>query len=111
MLVGNELGLMNYDHSAYQRRPKPDEFLYHFDKKFLQKGIEDVVPGDVLLFRDHQFTCHCGIASEKHGQPTVIHGFAGRKKVVEDPIHLDNWHRKLMRVYTFPQLKDAPWLS
>lgn len=47
--------------------------------------INDIKPGDVLVFRTAHYPFHVGMVSEKYGKLHVIHATAARRKVVEEP--------------------------
>lgn len=85
--VATDLGISDYDIKGYSRRTVGDDFTRHFEIVGLKrKPIPDAEPGDILITHDRNFPCHCGIVAKKNGQMTFIHAYAGRKKVVEDPL-------------------------
>lgn len=111
VLVSRALGLADYDSTGYQRRPQSGDFVGHFDKNLTRRPRGEALPGDVILFRDRQYTCHSAIVSERHGKPTIVHAYARRRRVVEEYLDQDDWENKIMHVYSFPALRDEPWLS
>ncbi len=89
--VGKDLGLMTYDTLNYGRRTQGTAFLKHFQVQLDQKGLDEALPGDILLFRDGSFPCHASIVGERTGGHTIIHAHALMRKVVEDYLHQSDW--------------------
>lgn len=86
--VGNELKLTNYDTNDYSRLPDPTVFVDKFERNLDVGDINNILPGDVLVFRQLQFPCHTGIASIKHDVLHLIHAHAPRRQVIEEPLAL-----------------------
>lgn len=73
------------DLRAYPRRPD-GTFIDNFRKHMLEIKPADAGLGDVLIFADSGHPCHCGIRTEKHGTPAVIHAHVRRRQVIEEPL-------------------------
>lgn len=101
IVVGNELGLLNYDTTSYQRRTQGRSFLDHFNANMRKKPIPEAMIGDVLLFRDAAFPCHSTIVADRQGARTIIHAHAQRRKVVEERIGQGDWLDRLVACFEF----------
>ena len=104
--VGKALGAVDYDATDYQRRTNGREFLRHFRAA---GGVEirfaDAAPGDVLVFRDDLYPCHSTILAERHGQPSIIHACARRRKVIEEVLS-PAWIDRLVGCFRYPGVVD-----
>lgn len=102
VVVGNGLNLINYQTETYARRTAGLEFLNHFKQAGLT-GVRpaDVKSGDVLVFRDGIFPCHCGLYSNEDNVEYLIHAYARAKKVVKDEYTRD-WQQRLTYIFRFP---------
>lgn len=89
VLVGNTLNLINYDYMSYTRHTNQDKFLQHFRMVLKEKPLHQRLPGDVLLFRDGVQSCHSAIYAPIFNGPGIIHAYAGRRKVVHEPMTED----------------------
>lgn len=99
-MVAKDLKISDYDFTSYQRRANGDEFLTHFRSNLPEVHVNDIEPGDVLVFADSKYQCHAGIMSYKHGRPHFIHSFAGTRKVVEQEL-CKKWLEKLTHAFKF----------
>lgn len=104
--VGEELGLMAYDTTDYQRRVQGPGFLRHFRACMIEKAVGDAKPGDVMLFRDRQFPCHSTILGEKKGRLTIIHAHALHRKVVEEELEQGDWMQRRVACFSFPDVEE-----
>jgi cell wall-associated NlpC family hydrolase len=85
--IGHLTGTHFYNSTAnYRRAPRPEVFLADFRKELNEKPLHQRKHGDVILIRDAIFTTHSGIYTTDGDEETLIHAFALRKQVVEDPI-------------------------
>ncbi len=85
-VVAASLGLSDYDHVNYPRRPD-GTFLRFFERGgCVRISPRDADEGDVLIFSNSGTVTHCGIRSTHHGQPAVIHAYARRRMVVEETL-------------------------
>jgi NlpC/P60 family putative phage cell wall peptidase len=85
-----------------------EELLWRAARRWLiEKPLERVRPGDVLLFRMAP-GCpakHCGIASEIEGEGRMIHAYWSRS-VIES--WMGTWWRKrLVAAFAWPQTKQG----
>lgn len=83
--VARALGLSDYDRSGYGRHAQGQAFVHHFRAAMDPIAIAAAGPGDVLVFADRAYPCHCGVLTEKHGVPHLLHAHATRRKVIEEP--------------------------
>lgn len=94
VLVGRTLGLCDYDTSAYGRRPAGQGFVQHFRAAMDGIPLPKIGPGDVLVFADAAYPCHCGFLTTKHEQNHLLHAHALRRKVIEEP-YAGEWPLKV----------------
>lgn len=107
--VAAALGISLYDTTTYPRRPNSIQFLRHFRKaECRRKQLRDKLPGDILLFKFDSFPCHSAILTLKYGAWHVLHAYALRKKVVEEPLDqlLEHAAEKLTHCLAFPGVGD-----
>ena len=101
--VMEEIGLdISMDRTGYVRRSSSVEFLKEFETHLLWKNPKDVIPGDVLVFRDNAYPYHTAIVGDSTQGYTLIHSYANRKKVVEE-MYIDEWKRKAVAGFEFPK--------
>lgn len=89
--TGRQLGIAESfeEPPAYPKESQWDGFLQYFRDHMDEIKVSDVLPGDVYIFRQHIFPCHCGIATEIGDDPKFIHAYALRKRVVEERYALE----------------------
>ena len=103
--VGKELQLLSYDHMGYKRLPRAsgspmlEQIVKAGGRK---KPVQAARPGDTFIFRERAYPMHMGILS---GDETMIHAYARRKMVVEEPLD-DFWRERLLSCYAFPGILD-----
>jgi cell wall-associated NlpC family hydrolase len=90
--TGRQLGLIdpNFEPPPYQESAKWDEFLGHFEAHLDRVDRRAPRAGDVLVFRQFIYPCHCGIMTEDGGIPMFIHSYRTRDKVVEE-VYMSPW--------------------
>lgn len=101
VVVAKELGLSDYDSNNYQRRTHGLAFLRHFRDRMKEKPVSEAAPGDVLLFRDSAYPCHSSIVGFDRDRLTIIHAYALRKRVVEEPLNQGKWTDKMVACFEF----------
>ncbi len=57
-------------------------------------------PGDVLVFADAAYPCHCGFLTAKHAVPHLLHAHALRRKVIEEP-YAGEWPLEVKFAFRF----------
>lgn len=103
ILVGRRLGLIDYDVTAYAKRTNGHEFMSHFRRAgLLERPWRERRQGDIVLMHDCFFPCHTAIMTEVEPD-RIIHAFAQRRKVVEEP-YTDHWHKRLIGCFSYPGL-------
>lgn len=83
--VARGLDLSDYDSTGYGRRAQGQGFVEHFRSNMDAVPIPHARPGNVLVFADHAYPCHCGFLTERLGHPHLLHAHATRRKVIEEP--------------------------
>ncbi|MFN4282368.1 MAG: C40 family peptidase [Alphaproteobacteria bacterium] len=105
--VARALDLADYDHTAYGRRAQGQGFVEHFRANMDGIAISAAQPGDVLVFADQAYPCHCGFLSERLGHAHLIHAHALRRKVIEEP-YAGEWLAKIKFAFRFrPPVPDV----
>ena len=94
--VAQNCKLTDYDYVTYQRMPKRRMLLEYFTHaQCTEKQNREV--GDILLLNMGPYPCHCAI----YCGDTIIHAFAPRKQVIEEPL-IEFYEKRLSYVYSFP---------
>jgi len=106
ILVGNSLDLINYDTTNYQRKTHGQDFLNHFRMNMDEKSITEVLPGDVMLFRDRQYPCHAAIVGGTPNALTIIHAYARVRKVIEERLNTEEWLQRRIICFKYRGLKN-----
>ncbi len=92
ILVARDLGFVapDFDITGYGRQTTREEMLRLFRAHMPEISPLKAARGDVLLLRDQILPTHCGIVSEKNGQPHLIHAYARItiRRTVEEPLAL-----------------------
>lgn len=105
--VGNDLGLMDYHVNNYPRNTNRDHFVNHFHNFGTKKQLKDRQRGDMILFRDGIYACHCGILdTDKHGNEYVIHAYQVRGKTIREPL-TGELLIKLTHCFSYRGLEDG----
>jgi len=100
VLVARTLKLSDHDSTGYTRRAQGQRFVEHFRAHMDGVAITDAAPGDVLVFADQAYPCHCGFLTERLGRPHLLHAHATRRKVIEEP-YGGEWLRKVKFAFRF----------
>lgn len=99
IVVGRELGLHDYDDSVNYRRMSSGSDLTQVFEKHCNRiaDMSDLLPGDIMIFRDSVYPQHVGMMSSK---TNVIHATVHKGRVVEEPL-AGELRSKLLRGYRF----------
>jgi len=100
IMVARGLELFHYDVKGYTREPANLDMLKHFRANMFEKSIINVEPGDVIIFSDGKFPFHVGMIAEKYGELSLIHAYAGRRKVIEE-LYLPEWSKRALACFEF----------
>lgn len=92
IVAARDLGIELPDIAGYRRTPDPKKFV-NFILEHSDPQPKPVV-GSVGIFRDGNQPCHLAIFAEKHGQLSMIHAYAPRKVVMEEPF-THTWPNRL----------------
>ena len=98
--VAKALELADYDTVSYGRRPQGQGFVMHFRSQMNGVAISQAQPGDVLVFADQAYPCHCGFLTEKLDRPHLLHAHATRRQVIEEP-YVGEWPAKIKFAFRF----------
>jgi cell wall-associated NlpC family hydrolase len=103
MKVAEEMGHdISMDRTDYIRRSTGVDFLEEFKQYMVPKNKLEMMPGDVLLFRDNAYPYHVAIVGDSVSGPTLIHSHADRRKVIEE-YYTEEWKRKAVYCFEFPE--------
>jgi hypothetical protein len=100
VMVARALELTDYDTTGYSRRASGFDFVRHFQAAMQSVRVAEAVPGDVLVFADGAYPCHCGFLSLWQDHPHLIHAHVSRCQVVEEP-YLGEWPAKVRFAFRF----------
>ena len=98
--VARALDLSDYDSTGYGRRAQGQGFVEPFRDNMEAVAIPDARPGDVLVFADQAYPCHCGFLTERIGHPHLLHAHATRRKVIEEP-YAGEWPARVKFAFRF----------
>lgn len=89
LLVGMELGYMNVSLKPANYPRRPDSTFIPLFREYLDfVKPADAKDGDILVFADGGYPCHCGFLATLDGVPTVIHSHAMDRAVVESQLEV-----------------------
>lgn len=100
VLVARTLELADHDSTAYGRRAQGQGFVEHFRGHMEGIAVTQARPGDVLVFADQAYPCHCGFLTERLGRPHLLHAHATRRQVIEEP-YAGEWPAKIKFAFRF----------
>ena len=89
----DHVGITYNDEKAYSRRPIEKKLEQYMDAQPNLDRVDDMRPGDVLLFRIKTHPQHLAICAGE----TIIHAFSDKNGVVENPIN--PWLKNLVAIY------------
>lgn len=98
--VARALRLSDYDSTGYGRRAQGQGFVAHFRDNMAGVALPDARPGDVLVFAEQAYPCHCGFLSRRLDQPHLLHAHATRRQVIEEP-YLGEWPARVKFAFRF----------
>jgi cell wall-associated NlpC family hydrolase len=99
-LVARDLAISTYDYTSYGRRAHGQAFVHHLAENMDALRVAEAQPGDVLVFADQAYPCHCGFLTEKFEQPHLLHSHATRRKVIEEP-YIGEWPARVRFAFRF----------
>jgi cell wall-associated NlpC family hydrolase len=84
--TGRKLGLLDpaFEPPPYGESAKWEEFLSYFEAHMDRGDRRAPKAGEVIVFRQHIYPCHCGIMTADGSSPAFIHSYRLRDKVVEE---------------------------
>jgi cell wall-associated NlpC family hydrolase len=108
--TAHALGISQYDFTNYPRNPDFYTFQSHFDNNMRKKKLADILPGDVVIFKQRMFTCHCGIIGDRRGL-SLIHAYLPRKAVTEEDFLNSEWDKpdRFVAAYEYIGLESYAW--
>jgi NlpC/P60 family putative phage cell wall peptidase len=100
--VARELGLSDYDIDGYSRFADGVSLLREFADNCPQIEIDEIKPGNILIFRIRNDPQHCGILSRLNGKESLIHAYSSIGVCVEHT--LDKfWRERIVAAFEFPK--------
>lgn len=103
--MAKALGLADHDVAGYGRRSTGLSFVDQFCAAMDPIPLAEVLAGDVLVFTDAAYPCHCGFRIEFHDTWHLLHAHARRRRVIEEP-YAGEWPAKARFAFRFLGLAD-----
>ena len=100
VLVARALGLADHDVAGYGRHSTGLAFVDQFRAAMDPVPLLEMLPGDVLVFADAAYPCHCGFRTEFRDAPHLLHAHALRRQVIEEP-YAGEWSAKARFAFRF----------
>lgn len=101
MLSARAAGFTVEEVTGYSRRALGAGFLEHFRPRMRGVTLPEGRPGDVLVFTETVYPCHCGVLADGPAGAMVIHADGRRGRVIEEPLAGD-LRRRLAFVFRLP---------
>jgi len=101
IMTAKNLGLPHEDLENYPRDPTATSVLDHLSKMLTKSFKNEIIPGQVGIFREGAYPCHVGIFSEKDSHLHIIHSLIKRRKTIEEPYISQVGGLQLVGVYDF----------
>lgn len=98
--VAHDLGLSDYDTAGYGRRAQGQGFVEHFRNHMDAIALGAAREGDVLVFAEQTYPCHCAILAERFDNAHILHAHALRRAVVEEP-YAGEWPERVKFAFRF----------
>lgn len=106
VVCARAIGLEVEDRTDYGQSPTNDSLLRHLSSYLTKAHNNQILPGRIGLFTENRFPCHVGIFSDVDGAPHLIHAFARRRMVVEEPFGERSNGFRLIGVFDVSALKE-----
>lgn len=115
LMVAGELKLLDINgqplhgdlYKTYSPDPAGQLVLQCCQQHLVQKTLNTLAPGDILVMRVETLPCHAAIyVGLRNGVPHIVHAYSGgfEKCVVHE---LDTrWRRRVAAVFEFPGIED-----
>lgn len=101
--VAHELGLSDFDISGYAPRPDGASLSRLCAQHMRALTLDQLCPGDVLLFKFEAHPGHLGILSASN---QLIHAYLPRRRVIEHGLD-SAWWRQLAGQYRLPGVESG----
>jgi cell wall-associated NlpC family hydrolase len=102
VMVARALELSEHDSTGYGRHAEGQALVAEFRDHMDGIALGAARPGDVLIFAERAYPCHCGILSERLDHPHLVHAHALRRQVIEEP-YLGEWPERVKFAFRFRQ--------
>jgi hypothetical protein len=91
--------LSNYDATGYSRTPDGFTLKNKLDTHLQPVPIEEIAPGDILLFRFHKNPQHVAFVTDRNdGDFSILHCYSTSNYVVEHRLD-DKWKKLIVAAY------------
>lgn len=97
-----DLGYDFEEVTPYQRIPSGYDIVRECERYLVRGDRQEIVPNDVILFRQNVYPAHMGVIGQLNGQLSLIHAYAKVGRVVEeyfDPV----WRDQMTHVFKLPE--------
>ena len=93
--------LASYDSTGYSRTPDGFTLKSKLDSHLQPISIEEIAPGDILLFRFNKNPQHVGFVTDRSdGDLSILHCYSTSNYVVEHRLD-DKWRKLIVAAYRF----------
>lgn len=99
---GQQLPFTDFDQRDYARDPNSERLKHTLEYHLDVVEIEELSPGDILLFRVVHLPQHVGIVGDHPmGGLSLIHAYSPARKVVEESLTV-SWLARVIGAYRLP---------
>lgn len=102
LLAAREVGHAVEDVASYRRGANGYDVVREIAARTVRADLAAPAEGDILLFRDGLYPCHCGILGRRHGVWSLIHAHAKRGRVLEEPFE-PHWRSLATHAFALPE--------
>lgn len=92
--------LSDYDRTDYGHIPDGARLQFLLEEALVPVTVQEVEPGDILLFRFDGNPQHLAIVSDYPQGLGIIHAYAEARKVIEHRLD-EAWRGRIVRAYRF----------
>ena len=108
LLAARDIGHQVDDVPSYRRGANGYDVVREIAARTVPARLAEPAEGDIILFRESLYPCHCGILAREHGAPgdapfwSLIHAHAKRGRVLEEPYE-PHWRGLATHAFALPE--------
>jgi cell wall-associated NlpC family hydrolase len=103
LLAARQAGHIVEDVPSYRRGANGYDVVREIAARTVPANLTAPAEGDIILFRDGLYPCHCGVLAREHGAWSLIHAHAKRGRVLEEPFD-PHWRALATHAFALPEL-------